>query len=144
MNIMRIHGSISALKIEELCSDDGKVFYHLEVPLIYEDGHKIITVPAGFETDFASVPRLPIIFSLWGNRAHREAVVHDYLYSLGSIPDLSRSECDKIFRDAMILQGNPWWIYQPMYWGVRMWGWKFFKRRHTLDRLYLYCDYRAG
>ena len=33
-----------------------------------------IQVPAGFQTDFASVPRLPIAYWLYGARAHREGV----------------------------------------------------------------------
>jgi hypothetical protein len=28
----------------------------------------------------------------------------------------------------MILQGNPWWIYQSMYWGVRIGGSAGFKK----------------
>ncbi len=32
-------------------------------PLIYEFRHQEIKVPAGFRTDFASVPRLPYICS---------------------------------------------------------------------------------
>jgi hypothetical protein len=33
---------------------------------------KVIEIETGFETDFASVPRLPIVYTLWGNQTHRE------------------------------------------------------------------------
>ena len=39
-----------------------------------------ITVPTGFLTDFASVPRMPFVFLLFGDVAHEAAVIHDYLY----------------------------------------------------------------
>ena len=39
-----------------------------------------ITVPTGFFTDFASVPRMPFVFLLFGDVAHEAAVIHDYLY----------------------------------------------------------------
>ena len=101
----------------------------LEAPLVFYGCNSLsITVPGGFETDFASVPRLPIAYMAWGDRAHREAVLHDYLYSIGAEPDLPRGECDKLFRYAMILRGNPWWIYQSMYWGVRIGGLARFKK----------------
>ena len=35
---------------------------------------KTIEVETGFETDFASVPRLPIVYTLWGNQTHRETI----------------------------------------------------------------------
>ena len=121
-------GFVSALKIEDIGTCGGRTVYRLETPLVYIDGERVITVPAGFETDLASVPRVPIAYLAWGDRAHREAVLHDYLYSIGAVPDLPRAECDELFRQAMISRGNPWRIYQPMYWGVRLGGWTGFKK----------------
>ena len=40
----------------------------------------LITVPEGYTTNFASVPRIPIIFDLVGGYGHAAAVLHDYLY----------------------------------------------------------------
>jgi hypothetical protein len=40
---------------------------------------QVITVPKGFHTDFASVPRFPGAYLLAGGKAKWEAVVHDYL-----------------------------------------------------------------
>ena len=122
-------GFLCALIIEDIGTNNGKTIFRLQKPLVYLDGERTIRVPSGFETDLASVPRLPIVYNLWGNRAHREAVLHDYLYSIGATPDLPRKDCDELFRQAMISRGTPWWIYQPMYLGVRMMGWADFKKK---------------
>ena len=34
--------------------------------------------PSGFTSDFASVPLRPGVYAVFGNRAHRPAVIHDY------------------------------------------------------------------
>ena len=122
------NGFVSTLRLEDIGPWRGRTVYRLLEPLIYDSGEQVITVPAGFETDLASVPRLPIVYLEWGDRAHREAVLHDYLYSIEAVPELPREECDKLFRQAMISRGNPWWIYQPMYWGVRLGGWTGYKK----------------
>ena len=86
-------------------------------PIIYEVGDKgsgkKITVPAGFITDGASVPRFlwPFLPS-WGRYA-RAAVVHDYLCVLGRSNIIhphckSRREADYIFWEAVRVCGvNP-------------------------------------
>ena len=126
---IKMTGFTSELKFEDLgCTPRGNAVYRLLSPLVFNDGTQEITVPEGFETDLASVPRVPIAYMTWGDRAHREAVLHDYLYSIGAVPDLPREACDELFRQAMITRGNPWWVYQPMYWGVRLGGWNFFKK----------------
>ena len=84
----------------------------------------LIIVPTGFETDFASVPRLPFIYTLWGDRVHREAVLHDYLYR----KQLPFGLCNKIFLEAMKSRGVPWHIRYPMYWGVCIGGFAAYKR----------------
>lgn len=70
---------------------------------------EVANVPPGFRTDFASVPR-PFwsIIAPWG-RHGRAAIVHDFLYQLGSVTDVgarslrrpSKREADRIFRQAM-------------------------------------------
>ena len=88
-----------------------------------------VTVPKGFATDLASVPRVPFIYEAWGNRAHREAVLHDYLYRAGAVPDCTRDQVDRVFLEAMESRGVKWSIRYPMYWGVRLGGWTAWKRR---------------
>lgn len=121
----------SDLDIRYIGELDGKPVVKLLSPLKYGP----ITVPEGFQTDVASVPRIPIIYMLWGDRAHREAVLHDYLYCIDSDPVMTRCEADSTFKEAMISRGQPWRIYYPMWLGVRAGGWQFYHKRKVTDKL---------
>ena len=103
----------------------------LTAPLFYlSEKHGLIVVPTGFETDFASVPRVPIAYRLWGDRAHREAALHDYLFRKNAIPLLSYAEANSVFLEAMESRNVPWHIRWPMYLGVCAGGWwSYYKRR---------------
>jgi hypothetical protein len=83
-----------------------------------------ITVPAGFVTDFASVPK-----TFWGilprwDKYGQAAVLHDYLYN--SLKR-SRIDSDKIFLEAMEVLDVPKWKSRVMYQSVRMFGSKHYK-----------------
>jgi len=80
----------------------------------------LLTVPVGFYTDFASVPRLGIVYALLGDRAHQPAVVHDWLYYAGIT---TRNMADDVLMEAMNVLQLPWWQKYPIYWGVRVGGW---------------------
>lgn len=100
----------------------GRSDWQLDRPFGYRtsDG-ETVKVPAGFVTDFASVPRfLPIAYSLCGDTAHKAAVIHDYLYRM---TNKDRRRCDWIFRDAMQADGVPGWRRWLMWSGVRIGGW---------------------
>lgn len=76
-------------------------------------------VPKGFETDFASVPKifwniLPPI-GLYA----QAAIVHDYLYQTGKV---SRAEADEIFREIMKQDGVSFIVRNVMYAAVRIFG----------------------
>ena len=88
---------------------------------------KHILVPRGFHTDFASVPRLPLVFMLLGGRADRASVIHDYLYSTQTF---DRKTSDRIFLEHMGEDGINIIYRYLMYWGVRAGGF-FAWRRHT-------------
>lgn len=92
-----------------------------------------VVVPAGFETDLASVPRLPIIYTLWGSRAHREAVVHDYLFRVDSVPLVSFNEANLTLLESMTCLGKPWYIRYPMYWGVCFGSYPFYHKYKVED-----------
>lgn len=80
---------------------------------------EIVTVPAGFVTDLASVPRaLWSIFPPHGSWA-KAAIVHDYLYSSGKT---SRVYADRVFLEGMEVLGVPLLKRQLMYWAVRLFG----------------------
>jgi hypothetical protein len=95
-------------------------------PLVYRSllTGKTYTVPAGFTTDFASVPRLPLVFLLAGDTAHTAAVVHDYLYRTGYE---WRAVADEVFKEAMEAEDVPGWQRWLMYAGVRVGGWSAYK-----------------
>ena len=100
--------------------------WKLLADLVYNDKvHGLIGIPEGFETDFASVPRIPVVFELVGGYGHAAACVHDYLYHHG---DLSRKEVDAILFRALRDTNNGKIRSVLMYAGVRAFGWMFYKK----------------
>jgi hypothetical protein len=92
-----------------------------------EDSEEVIRVPAGFVTDFASVPRL--IWSIlppWGKYG-KAAVVHDFCYGTELYP---RKRCDEIFLECMVVLQVSSWKRWSMYLAVRGFGWLVW-RKHT-------------
>jgi hypothetical protein len=77
-----------------------------------------ISIPAGFDTDFASVPRVPIIFWLTGDTSRKAAVVHDWLYRTQTV---SRHVADAVLFEAS--DNEPLWRRVVMWAGVRAFGW---------------------
>lgn len=99
----------------------GRGKWELVAPLVYEsDIVGQITVPVGFATDFASVLRLPLMYAVFGDRAHAAATVHDYLYSTA---DVDRKTADAVFAEAIAastkLSGLTRW---EMWAAVRLFG----------------------
>lgn len=85
-----------------------------------EGSEDTINVPAGFMTDFASVPRLLWwIFPRWG-RYGNAAVIHDYCYW---DQQRSRKEADAIFFEAMGVLSVGTISRYLLYWTVRAFGW---------------------
>lgn len=76
-----------------------------------------VVVPKGFETDLASVPRLPVVWLLAGGRGDRASVIHDYLYRETKT---SKAEADAVFYEALIDSGTSrwraWLMYQAVVW----------------------------
>ena len=122
-------------ELDAIFHDDS--IYILAAPLIYWSAvlDCSITVPVGFQTDLASVPRLPVIYSLWGDRAHREAVLHDALYRIDSVPSVSCPQANRVFLEAMESRGVSVWIRWPMYWGVCAFGWCSYHRKKIKDEI---------
>lgn len=99
--------------------DDGQ--WVLVQPLVYlsDVAGRALTVPTGFRTDLASVPRLPLVFLLAGDCAREAAVVHDFLYQSH---ETDRATADAILREASACTGVPAWRRWLMYAGVRLGG----------------------
>ena len=110
------------------------------------DSGETVNVASGFETDFASVPRLFWTLLPACGPHNRAAVVHDWLYARRRIetadggtrkPD--RSECDWIFLEALQDCGISWLRRNLMYVAVRSpagaWVWEHGEGAPLCDRL---------
>lgn len=94
--------------------------WRLLAPFSYLDpDHGLIEVPAGFTTDFASVPRLPLTFALLGSYGHAAAVMHDCLYRSRQLP---RKDADRVFLNALRSSGIARWRAWLMFAGARIGG----------------------
>lgn len=83
--------------------------WKLTDPLVYRsDTIGVIIVDAGFVTNFASVPRLPFMYMLFGGVGDEAATLHDWLYrkehtpSTGSDKVIDRKTADKVLRGVII------------------------------------------
>jgi hypothetical protein len=93
------------------------------------NGKETIKVPEGFETDLASVPRVPVVYLALGNTGHKAAVLHDWLYATNYF---DRATCDKYFYHALRESGISYLNAQAMYLGVRLGGsgpYNFYKKK---------------
>ena len=103
---------------------DGKRWV-LRRPLPYyvgeQDSDELITVPTGFVTDFASIPRMFwTILPKWGKYGNA-AVVHDFLYCTQP-EQYSRKRADEIFLEAMLVLDVGKCTAKAMYKAVRAFG----------------------
>lgn len=125
---------LTKLRVED---NDGFPFVLLE-PLIYLSKEIVapgkvgkITVPAGFQTDYASIPRvfwrlLPPV-----GRYDRAAVVHDFLYQNNGV---TRLQADNVLCEAMKVVNVPHWQRAMIYAGVRVGGWVTWNKYRAKDR----------
>lgn len=122
-------------ELDAACIDDKT--WRLNAPLVYFSSllGRSVRVPRGFETDFASVPRVPVAYMLFGDRAHHEAVIHDYLYRMDSVPIVDRKTADAVFLEAMKARGKGAFVRYSMYLGVRLGGWTAYHKKRVKDRI---------
>jgi len=100
------------LAMQQIGEQGGRAVYTLLRPLtfVFQWGqspwgglslHKL-TAPAGFITDLASVPRIPLVYWLVGGRANHAAVIHDYCYRLRPLyRSFSHGETERAFYDEV-------------------------------------------
>jgi Protein of unknown function (DUF1353) len=122
---------LTRLKIQNADAQDNGQWLLLR-PLAYQSdlAGRIFTVPVGFRTDLASVPRLPLAYLLAGGRASEAAVVHDFLYRSHLVP---RRLADGVFREAAAVTGVPAWLRWLMWAAVRAFGWRHWERQRTVS-----------
>lgn len=118
---------LTPLEIEYI---DGRHWQVTEAfTLVVECGEKClirpITVPAGFVTDFASIPRVFWTALPPTGKYGKAAVVHDYLYVIGGNlpPDkFTKADADRIFYEAMGILGVNRFLRWMMYQAVKRFG----------------------
>lgn len=104
----------------------GRELWRLEKPLaFYSDTLGLIQVPPYFVTDGASVPRLPLMYWLFGGRATRVSALHDWLYERQRIADwpVTRAQADHVWNEASDADGQPKRRSRAMWAGIRAGGW---------------------
>jgi len=101
-----------------------KLFHAFKYHVGYRYSHNIITVPVGFVTDFASVPR-PLWWLIpFHGKFTKGSVIHDWLYQTHQC---TRKEADDIFYEAMLVGGTCPWKAKLMHIAVRMFSWLAWK-----------------
>jgi hypothetical protein len=112
---------LDRLKVEPATDkDDGNWELIADLRYVSDVAGQTITVPTGFVTNYASVPRIPGVYELAGDTSAVAATIHDYLYSTHIV---SRKVADAVLREASAVTGVPWWRRQIMWAGVRVFGW---------------------
>lgn len=82
--------------------------WDLGAPLVWADGvYGTLTVPVGFRTDLASIPRLfrNLPFLDPDGLSRRPATTHDYLYGSPAGRRLGKAFADDFLYDALISEG---------------------------------------
>ncbi len=115
----------------------GRSLWGVQRPLTYQTGedlNELITVPAGFVTDLASVPRP--MWSIYPPDGPwvKAAVIHDFLYDTGGgglwngtagitrAQPYTRAQADHILREAMADRGIGPWERAVIWSAVRLGG----------------------
>ena len=112
---------LSELKVK--CCQENENLWELTDDLNYEsDMVGVVHIGAGFMCDMASTRHIPLVSLIWGSRAHREGVLHDYLYRINSVPVVSFAMANAIFIEAMESRAKSFWVRYPMFWGVWLGG----------------------
>jgi hypothetical protein len=91
----------------------------------YNDIRRVIVIPKGFITDFASTPAM--LYSIFPpiGLYNKAAMIHDYLYSTKTLP---RKNADLYFLQAMKVLGVSKWRRYAMYYAVRLFGSKSYNK----------------
>ena len=106
---------------------EGRQLYRLIAPLLYQSdiAGVTITVPVGYISDLASIPRMPLVYRELESLADMPGVAHDFCYSTGF---LDRDTADLMLKEACFLIGLPAWKVWAIYYGVRVGGGSHYMR----------------
>jgi len=122
MPLMLLRDDLRKGRREAVLTDDW--LYH------YKKDGRVFLVPAGYTTDFASIPMIArLVADQYGKHAEA-AVVHDWLYAVGykdpSTKDSTREDADEILLYAMEEQNVSWLTRSTIFRAVRLFGAKPF------------------
>lgn len=116
--------ALSPAELREMKSDAAQ--FTLIEDFVFNSSAGVITVPAGFCSDFASVPRAARWYVDDDDPAILFAsIIHDAIYAVaGVLPDrtLTRAQCDDILAEAMLACGAGWLQRAVVYRAVRLFG----------------------
>ena len=120
-----------AFKSDLLFKDLGGFPFILTAPLIYDCAvlNRTLTVPIGFPTDLASIPRPLWVILPPVNKYDAAAVVHDWLYQKGIC---TRHQADRVLNEAMEVLGVVDRERRAIYSGVVVgawWTWHKYRAR---------------
>jgi hypothetical protein len=117
--------------IVENLADGSQYHFRLAAPFKYVTRDRgVVSVPVGFETDFASVPRL---FS-WipgfdgDNESAKIGTIHDYIYQYHSDIEeqtgvkFTRHDTDLLMYQGLMDSGLPEWEAEVYFKAVRVFG----------------------
>jgi len=99
-----------------------------------------VQAPMGYQTDFASVPRVPVAYWLYGGRAHHEGTLHDWAFCKDAInprtgKPFTFMEANDLFLEAMTARKKPFYVRYPMYAAVCAFSYPFYHKRKVFDKL---------
>lgn len=142
-----IGGILGPLRVEKM--DNGHDWivlesfrYYLQWPVPPNQPPLFVDVPAGFVTDFGSIPAIvpPLVVDRFGKMG-KAFVIHDKLYRapvirVGDITakPITRVQADGIMDAAGAASGASWWERKVSLSGVRIGGWKPWNRYRTEER----------
>jgi hypothetical protein len=96
--------------------------WQLTKPVAYQGRSDLFEVPAGFVTDFASVPRFVTWLVPITGRYTEGSILHDWFCVTGiETGAISAVDADGVFRRVMWEEGVPWLLRWLIWLGIR-WG----------------------
>ena len=90
--------------VVKLVQDDTQGLWELVQPLSFQSdvAGRTLVAPVGHRTDFCSVPRVPFVFDILGDRARKSGTIHDWLYTAHPV---DREVADEVLREMLLVDG---------------------------------------
>ena len=116
---------------------DGK--WRVREDYTYQSRYGNVTVEKDFVSDLASVPPLPLAYTLTKNASVTGAVVHDWLYREGTIlgQRITRQQADNVMFDVMVDEGISWWRRRLIITGLKIGGWLAWNKHRDRDEMFI-------